>query len=612
MTLSLMAYVPGAVVAHMGGSLIVPDFANNRFYSGYQGGAGGSEGISQFTGYLSGAVTLAKTAATIGLAHTTEDPMCLTYNGNLIFPIGNGSNSVQLAQVRAADLSLLSTYGAVSASLSASVNGRILAVASMAPARYGKTDFVIATPTASNLGEVCVLTIPGMFLTNLGNTTEPGRATVGPGLIGTSSGTAYVLGRDVGLFTTNTIALYVVAVPALSLTKLATFTPANIDATWATFVNAHGVAYDQTDGNVLIGVKTTDAVATKSYVCKLNGTTGALIWKCAIPYNPTNPDNHFRTSSIKHGVFYIYGDTHQGGPSGFDLYTLNTLTGVATSQRVSDMVINGGTVSEDTSNSITANAAWLESATTPAYIGDYMGTGGNHTYSGWMRLFLGAIPPIPAPPPFSVLPVVSVNRAWSYVLDGHTFYVLDLGAQGTFQYDQITKQWSQCATGALATTGGNNPQWNFQNGGMWGTRIVGGDLTLPTVWETTPASTLDNDATQISHASTGGINARSRTYVSCDAVRLSASFGLLDSSTAVTFNLRYSDDNENTWSDYFPVTLTPGNFGDEIAWNSLGSFMSPGRIFELTDVGGLIRIDGCDAFLNGFDNDQQGQDNGGQ
>jgi hypothetical protein len=49
------------------------------------------------------------------------------------------------------------------------------------------------------------------------------------------------------------------------------------------------------------------------------------------------------------------------------------------------------------------------------------------------------------------------------------------------------------------------------------------------------------------------------------------------------------------------VVLAPGNTGGEIAWRSLGAFASPGRIFELSDSGGLIRIDGADVYLDGFD-----------
>src|SRR5665213_825321 len=46
----------------------------------------------------------------------------------------------------------------------------------------------------------------------------------------------------------------------------------------------------------------------------------------------------------------------------------------------------------------------------------------------------------------SGLPDSARSRAWSFVLDGHTFYVLDLGTEGTFLYDIDTQQWCQFKT----------------------------------------------------------------------------------------------------------------------------------------------------------------------
>jgi len=183
-----------------------------------------------------------------------------------------------------------------------------------------------------------------------------------------------------------------------------------------------------------------------------------------------------------------------------------------------------------------------------------------------------------------------------------------LGAQGTFLYDILTSQWTNFCTGAPATNGGPNVQWNFQNGHMWGVRIVGGDLATSDVWEMTPGAVFDNGATEIGHVSTGGLAARSRVSISCDSFRITASFGLLDDVAGSTFNLRFSDDVEATWSPYFTIALTAGDYDNELAWRSLGSFAAPGRIFEISDSGGLIRIDGADAMLNGFDNDKQAQE----
>lgn len=195
-------------------------------------------------------------------------------------------------------------------------------------------------------------------------------------------------------------------------------------------------------------------------------------------------------------------------------------------------------------------------------------------------------------------PGQSRSRAWTFTLDGHTFYVLNLGAEGTFLFDVGTRQWFNCYTLGYG-------QWNMLNGTMWGSRIVGGDSILPVVWELDPNAVLDEEWRDIQHAVTGGVQTRSRVAVSCDALRLAASVGTIDEVDGATLNLRFSDDNGKTWSDYFSIELTQGDYSGELAWRSLGSFAMPGRIFEISDIGGLIRIDGCDAFLGGFENDAQ-------
>lgn len=200
------------------------------------------------------------------------------------------------------------------------------------------------------------------------------------------------------------------------------------------------------------------------------------------------------------------------------------------------------------------------------------------------------------------VPSINRSRAWTFTLDGHTFYVLALGEEGTYLYDQTTNEWCNFSTQ------GYEPQWNFANGTMWQEgRIIGADLLTADIWEMDPNATLDEGWRDIAHIVTGAIATRSRVFVGCDAVRVSASIGQQDEVNGAVMNLRYSDDQGQTWSDYFPVDLIADDFDGEIAYRSLGSFMAPGRIFELSDSGGLIRIDGADAFLNGFDDEKQNQ-----
>lgn len=196
------------------------------------------------------------------------------------------------------------------------------------------------------------------------------------------------------------------------------------------------------------------------------------------------------------------------------------------------------------------------------------------------------------------VPTPKRSRAWTFVLDGHTFYVLDIGTEGTFLYDMVTDQWCNFSTQ------GFEPQWNFQNGTMWGTRIIGADLLTDDIWEMIPTGVVDEGWRDIAHIVTGGLPTRSRVYLPVNAVRVDASFGILDQVNGSVMRLRYSDDQEETWSDYFDVDLINDDFDGEVAYRSLGSFMAPGRIFELSDSGGLIRINALDAFIENFDDDQ--------
>jgi len=198
------------------------------------------------------------------------------------------------------------------------------------------------------------------------------------------------------------------------------------------------------------------------------------------------------------------------------------------------------------------------------------------------------------------VPTETRSRAWSFTLDGHTFYVLDLGPEGTFAYDLTTQQWCQFQTNGF--TG-----WNMRNGTQFAnSRIAGADTGSGFIWELVPDALLDEGFRDVQHYATGGLPTRSRTYLSCDAVRVIASVGALTDTSGATINLRFSDDQGKSWSDYFSVVLTEAVNSTEISFRSLGSFMSPGRVFELSDSGGPIRIDGADAFVDGYDDAQAG------
>jgi len=579
---TILAYVPDD--GRSGGmSDCLPDFAHNQLYFLSEGTDQTQDAIRQFTGYVSGDETLSASLGTLGIPGIATGGKVLTYSGYLVFN-ENASNSTTMSVVKASTLTLVNRFGVSSGSLSPSGSGRILYSGSMAPMRCAGIDFLLTC--ALHNGEMCVLSVPTMQLVNLGAADEA-LSLCGPGAIGTptANGTAYALG--IPSDTTAALGLYKISVGTGALsatrTKIGTIAVAAIDATWTHINAAYGITYDQTDGNLIISVQTSDVVTNQFYLVKVNAVTAAVMWQYALNAAPTGPMSR---NLVTTGTLYMMSSVDT-------LNIINTATGVGTAAVVSILGM-GGDISEDAAGSVIAVGGWAESATHPTYVGTWMGTDGNHGLtSKWARYFPGAFNP-PAPPPAIYPGIVNIiNRAWTYVQDGHTFYVIDLDTQGTFAYDTSTSMWNELQT--------NGVGWNMKNGVMWGQRVVAGDPATGDVWELDPGTVTDAGGLyEIYHAVTGIIPARGRTYHSCDAVRVAASFGLVGDNGA-TFNLRFSDDGGSTWSAYYPIILTAGQTFADLAWRSLGSFREPGRVFEFSDSGGLIRIDGADAFIDGFD-----------
>lgn len=199
------------------------------------------------------------------------------------------------------------------------------------------------------------------------------------------------------------------------------------------------------------------------------------------------------------------------------------------------------------------------------------------------------------------------NNAWGFTFDGHPFYVLSLESQGTFVYDIATQQWSE-----WKTEGYNG--WNMRNGTTWRGNVVAGAIAEPTVWRIDANVTLDEGWRNITRIVTGGYPMRARNSVGNYALSVAADVGytLTEDSQGETYDdstirLRFSDDNGVTWYDAGTLAIPAGEYKQELAWRSLGRITAPGRVFELTDVGGLVRIDDVDVAIEG--EDDEGADN---
>ena len=202
---------------------------------------------------------------------------------------------------------------------------------------------------------------------------------------------------------------------------------------------------------------------------------------------------------------------------------------------------------------------------------------------------------IPSIPQYSALCVYGEGapedyrvRAWGFTMDGHRFYVLHLGEQGSFVYDFTSGQWAEWKTLGF-TTG-----WNAYVGMNWGSedRIIAGDRQNPTVWEINPDTFVDEDFKPIDRTVTAIIPQSGFGWKTLNSVQVYASVGDPSDVTA-SIELTYSDDQGVTYEapgDSL-VVVNAGENTQQLDWMSLGSFQSPGRIIRITDRSGVARID---------------------
>lgn len=554
---------------------------------------GALNGLRRWDAYPNGKEIRARAVGDMGT--TVYTPNTQTFYSRELLVSSGTSNSAAIYGYSMVDLTHTSSFGIISGSIANSGQLRILAPAMLCSFvnKFGQ-DIVVSRTLidGSTTGGQELNFVSWYDKVNTKSNIAENHAVIGAVPDG-SSLNAWALGFPIGAGTMHLYRLGVnnLGIPGV-LATVGALTVAQIDATWTNVQAVYGITVDQTDGNLILGFSTTDAVTNRGRLVKLNSTTGAVMWSVPVAGNPGGLSydvTDMAKNVVKNGFLYLIG-------TGVNvLFTINTITGAFSSQTFDQGildVLHGHQFSEDVTGSIMWYGGWTEGTTHPLYVGDYCGTQGIHTgtHMGWRFWASGTF----TPPSYGSM-AASRKRAWSFVLDGHTFYVLDLGPEGTFAYDTSTGQWAQFITQGYL-------QWNFANGVMWGQRIVAGDMVTTDIWEMQPSALFDNGATEIIHTVTGGVATRTRVFKSVDAFNLACSVGQLqDGGAGASVTLSFSDDQGKTFTSMAPIVLTQGDFMGEIAWRSLGSFSSPGRIFKIVDTGGFLRIDGADVDIGGFD-----------
>ncbi len=203
--------------------------------------------------------------------------------------------------------------------------------------------------------------------------------------------------------------------------------------------------------------------------------------------------------------------------------------------------------------------------------------------------------------PFTTLQVIwttgdpdgTRQRAWTFDFDGHTFYVLDLGSNGTLVLDLLTQQWSRFKTGGFEG-------WNFKNGFHWrdGGMVLGGADGEGRLLRLTAQSFLDEGWRPVVYEVRGIVQTSGTDFMRQYSLRMIGSTGLLADSISPTMKMQFSDDRGVTWGPEYSLELTT-NTRQRIEFRSLGAFTAPGRIFRIYDEGGVKFIANVEADIGG-------------
>lgn len=195
-------------------------------------------------------------------------------------------------------------------------------------------------------------------------------------------------------------------------------------------------------------------------------------------------------------------------------------------------------------------------------------------------------------------------RAGWFPLDGHDFVFFRLGESSTLVYDLTTSTWMEWNSEDL-NFWRVNAAWNWVGMGsttlMAGaqSKVVAGDDSVGLLWTLDPtvgvddSARSDRDPVPFTRRVIGGVAQRLRESTPVGAVFLTCDFATPQYTTAA-ITLRTSDDNGKTFQTQGTVTVEPGNYDQDIQWRSVGQIKAPGRIFEITDNGATVRIDGLD------------------
>jgi len=218
---------------------------------------------------------------------------------------------------------------------------------------------------------------------------------------GVPNGQSYVMGQpNIGGGTSSPIGVYAFnqftgaelnAGTGLGgvLTKLGTFGPVQLDATWSTWGFVIGFCYDQIDGNLIGIALTSDAGPTnKQYIFKLSSIDASLIWAIPVDAVPSGSDPIIQQWVCKSGALFMVSGHSSGG--NYNEYIVNTIAGTLFATNAIPSYSGGATFSDDSLGRVFSYGGVTIGAGTPIAVGGSPSSWSNQ----WSRLDITGVPPL--------------------------------------------------------------------------------------------------------------------------------------------------------------------------------------------------------------------------
>lgn len=162
-------------------------------------------------------------------------------------------------------------------------------------------------------------------------------------------------------------------------------------------------------------------------------------------------------------------------------------------------------------------------------------------------------------------------RCWYFRYNRHDFYVINSDQFG-LAFDINNQTWMRWDTK-------DKNYWRAHLGSQIRNTVIAGDSDEGLLWELEEG--FSDDGVNVVREIAGFMPHINRPVPINDVyVKLNAGWAP-DHEIAPILELRWSDDQGATWSDYRGASVgTRGNYGTEVRFRSLGLLRAPGRIFE--------------------------------